>query len=68
MSVTFRCMAPTPWGFCATPVTTEQFADGGCGGIHGHDGYITQKQINQEMREHDLAHLVDRLDAITGAE
>lgn len=66
MSLTMRCMAPCPpWGFCATPVTMEQFVDGGCGGIHGHDGYVTNKQIKQEAREHDLAHLADRLVALS---
>lgn len=61
MSVRMRCMHRTEWGFCATPVTAEQFVDGGCGGIHGHDGYITQKQLDQELRERGLAELVDRL-------
>lgn len=72
MSVTRRCMARCPpWGFCATRVTPEQFAEGVCGspnGIHGYDGYVTYKQIQQELREHGLMDLADRLAWMTASE
>lgn len=61
-------MARTPWGFCATEVTVEQFVEGGCDGPHGYDGYVTQKQLDQEMRERGLAELVDRLAEFTRGE
>lgn len=59
-----KCMADCPpWGYCATEVTAEQFMDGVCGsknGIHGYDGYVTQKEIDQRLRAHGMGHLVDR--------
>lgn len=65
MTLTMRCMTPCPpWGCCATPVTTEQFVNGVCGspnGIHGYDGYVTRRQMVQELREHGLVELVGRL-------
>jgi hypothetical protein len=62
--VTYRCMRwCPPWGFCATPVALNDLIDG-CGGPHGRDGYVTRRQMEQEMREHGLAHLVERLHEI----
>jgi hypothetical protein len=56
-----------PWGFCATPVTVEQFVDGRCGsrnGIHGYDGYVTNKGLKRDLRAQGLDDLADRLDQL----
>lgn len=67
-SVSLRCMHHCPpWGYCATPVTLEQFVDGGCGGIHGYDGYVAAKHMTDGLHERGLADLVERLNEITTA-